>query len=441
MMEIERLVIDSPADGRFMVHRSALTSPEVFALERGRVFDHTWLFVGHESEIPDAGDFRTRSVGGRPLIFVRGSDGEVRVLYNTCRHRGAQVCRLERGRAQGFQCFYHAWSYDTNGSLIGVPDEGSYDPPLVKSTLGLKAPPRVEQYRGMFFVSYDPQIVDLKAYLGEACEYIDLTLDSADIFGGWTVLRGSAHFSVRANWKLLVENSFDDYHFATVHKTYIDYMAWRARLNGKERVRAITENRALAFPHGHAAVIFKSPGRGIANPSPLWDDDVNSEVERIKAANISRFGEGRGREMCEFSRQLIIHPNLMFQDTQSGFRFRLVSPLAPDLMEVHQWELVPREESPQLRAARMELSLAFLGPGGLATPDDIEALESCQRGFAAREVEWSDLSRGMGREPAAINGELQLRAFWRQWHAHLRDMHDPVRIKDAVPISGTVAAR
>jgi p-cumate 2,3-dioxygenase alpha subunit len=116
----------------------------------------------------------------------------------------------------------------------------------------------------------------------------------------------------------------------------------------------------------------------------------------------------------------VIYPNFAFQDTQSGFRFRLITPVSADSTDIQQWALAPRKESPDLRSARMELSLAFLGPGGFATPDDVEALESCQNGFAAKGVEWSDISRGMERELPLATDELQMRAFWRQWQAHIR---------------------
>ena len=88
-MTAQPLIIDDKAGNVFRVHRSAMTSPEVLDLERKRLFDKCWLYLGHESEVPNAGDYRRRKVGGRPLFFVRASDGQVRVFYNTCRHRGA----------------------------------------------------------------------------------------------------------------------------------------------------------------------------------------------------------------------------------------------------------------------------------------------------------------------------------------------------------------
>lgn len=83
------LVVDDQERGLFLVHRSVFTDPGVLALERERIFDRCWLYAGHESEIPEVGDFVTRRVAGRPIIVTRGRDGKVRVLLNTCTHRGA----------------------------------------------------------------------------------------------------------------------------------------------------------------------------------------------------------------------------------------------------------------------------------------------------------------------------------------------------------------
>jgi p-cumate 2,3-dioxygenase alpha subunit len=94
---------------------------------------------------------------------------------------------------------------------------------------------------------------------------------------------------------------------------------------------------------------------------------------------------------------------------------RTFMPTSADRMEVTAWEMAPRDELPQLRQRRLDSFLTFLGPGGFATPDDIEALESCQQGFHSGGLEWNDISRGMARDPLA-NDEEQMRAFWRRWN-------------------------
>jgi p-cumate 2,3-dioxygenase alpha subunit len=427
-MDVGQFVIDRPDAGIFRIHRSVMTSPEIYALEQRQIFERCWLYVGHATEVEKPGEFRRRTVAGRPLLLMRGSDDVVRVFYNTCTHRGATVCREDEGVATGFTCFFHAWRFNNKGELVVVPDEEGYCDGFDKGELALKSP-RVEQYRGFYFVNFDREAEDLASYLGPVRELMDLTMDAAEALGGWRILRGTAKYSIKANWKLLVENSYDGYHLQPVHATYLDYVSWRQQKNGTEPsadkgthdsrdAQLVKRTRSFAVRNGQGGMIHRAAGRAIANPSPLWSDDTNEEVRRIRAENIKRFGEARGRQMSEVSRHMVIFPNLAFQDSQTGFRLRQIWPAGIDLIDVLQWDFVPRDERQDLRDSRMESSLAFLGPGGLATPDDSEALEACQRGFGAREVEWSDISRGMHREPQ-MNDELQMRSFWRAWRARM----------------------
>ena len=152
-----QLIIDNRAEGVFRVHRRAFTDPHLLELEKCRVFDQSWLYAGHASEIPQPGDFRARRVAGRPVILVRGGDGTIRILLNTCTHRGALVCREQTGNAKTFQCFYHAWTYNNQGDLIGVPGDEAYSAAFDRRQLGLAMPPRVESYRGFLFVSFNPR--------------------------------------------------------------------------------------------------------------------------------------------------------------------------------------------------------------------------------------------------------------------------------------------
>ena len=111
----EDYIIDDQKAGLFKVNRRVFTDPECLEEERRRIFDKCWIYVGHESEVPHAGDYRSRNVAGRPMILVRGDDSVVRVLLNTCTHRGAMVCRQKSGNAKTFQCPYHAWTFNTRG--------------------------------------------------------------------------------------------------------------------------------------------------------------------------------------------------------------------------------------------------------------------------------------------------------------------------------------
>jgi fatty-acyl-CoA synthase len=108
------------------IHAPLYTDPRIFEEELQRIFYRGWVFVGHESDIPRAGDFVTRRIGAEPVIMVRGKDGSVGVLVNRCAHRGTMLCPSERGHVRTFACPYHGWTYDLSGDLLGVPYPGGY---------------------------------------------------------------------------------------------------------------------------------------------------------------------------------------------------------------------------------------------------------------------------------------------------------------------------
>jgi p-cumate 2,3-dioxygenase alpha subunit len=441
-MDLSRLVVDDFERGTFRVHRSVMTSPEILQLERERIFGRTWLYVGHESEVLKPGDFCRRVVAGRPLFMIRGRDNRVRIFINSCLHRGALICRQDSGNSANFVCFYHGWAYDDSGKLISVPDPDGYAEDFKTSGRILLQPAQVGSYRGLYFVNFWKASASLQEFLGEACELIDLSMDSAELLGGWQVVRGAAKYDIHANWKLLLENSSENYHFHTTHKTFSDYAADQRKKAGLERskINNIENSRGLAFPNGHVAMVTRAEGRTIASPSPLWSEEAIAATNRMRDGLANRFGPERGYRMADYSRFLMVFPNLAIHDTQSGFKLRQWWPTAPDSMEVTQWELAPRHEREDLLRYRLDGALMFQGPGGFGTPDDIEALESCQTGYGATEVEWSDLSRGMRRE-ARSDDELTARGFWRQWHALIQGRPGPIRVNDLPPTQAHTRAQ
>jgi p-cumate 2,3-dioxygenase subunit alpha len=404
------LVEEDREGHRFRVHRSTMTSPEIYAMELEKVFGHSWLYVGHESEIPNKGDFVRRPVANRQVFMVRGRSGQVNVFHNSCTHRGAMVCRQDKGSAKVFSCFYHAWSFNTDGDLVGVPDRDAYGNGLDMSQLGLRSVARVETYRGFVFLSYDPDIMGLDEYLADAKEYLDLVIDATE---DAEIISGTNEYAINANWKLLAENSIDGYHAVSTHDTYFKYLvALGTDLQGG------VNGTAKALGNGHAVLEYAAPwGRPVAKWEPLFGEDSREEIGRLRADLVEKHGEERAARMADTNRNLLIYPNLVINDIMA-ITVRTFMPQSPDRMEVTAWELAPSAELPQLRQRRLDSFLTFLGPGGFATPDDIEALESCQQGFKSNGPEYNDISRGMAREPEA-NDEEQMRAFWRRWNAQI----------------------
>src|SRR5437763_16182454 len=154
------------------IHSHLYTDQQIFADEMERIFHRGWVFVGHASEIPRAGDFVTRPIGTQPAIMVRGRDGEIAVFLNRCMHRGTMLCAAERGTARSFACPYHGWTYDLGGALLGVPYPGGYDASFDKGVRDLTRAPRLEIYRGFVFASLSPTALTLEAHLGKATRLI-----------------------------------------------------------------------------------------------------------------------------------------------------------------------------------------------------------------------------------------------------------------------------
>jgi p-cumate 2,3-dioxygenase alpha subunit len=410
-----RPVVDSER-GIYRVPRRAFTDQKIFEREYAAIFDKCWLYLGHASELPNPGDFLSRTVARRPILFTRDKEDNFHAMLNTCPHRGAMVCRERRGSSPAFQCMYHGWVFANTGRLMVVPGAAGY-PDDYKSDPGkqLTHVPRLARFGDFFFISFAHDGEDLPTYLAGAGDYLKLASEQSK--AGMVIVGGTQEYAIRGNWKLLAENSVDGYHAASTHSTYLEYL---------KNANGATHDTRLAglgydLGNGHAVIEYSAPwGRPIANWIPLWGDQGKVEIEAIQRELAERLGQERAERIAKLSRNMIVFPNLVLNDVMA-ITVRTFWPTAPDYMEVNAWALAPAEESEWLRKYRLFNFTEFLGPGGFATPDDVEAIEKCQIGYgAAKEAQYNDISRGMLRDGgSAYDDELQMRAFWTEWDRRL----------------------
>lgn len=413
-------IVDDPATKRFLLNREVLVSPEILEREQRAIFARSWIYVGHGSELKQPGDFVTRRVAGRPVILCRDGDGNIRCHLNTCRHRGAVVCSERSGNTHRFNCIYHGWSYHNDGRLAAVPGADAYAESFDKDEWGLTPPPRFEAYRDFWFLNLDRAAPPLADYLGRATDYIDLVIDQSPS-GRMEIIAGTQEYDVAANWKLMVENSVDDYHLPTTHSTWLNYMknsGVDVRPSREAGMLLPTKGLAIDLGNGNFTtdnVNFR--GRPVAKWIPIYGEDAKAEIDAIRAELVARLGPERAARVADTNRNLVIFPNLVINDG-SSVTVRTFFPAGPAKMQVTAWALGPIEESAGARARRLDAFLTFYGPGGFATPDDIEALELVQQGLANwQEVPWSEMSRGMGKDSDFLNSdEHHLRIFWRHWN-------------------------
>jgi p-cumate 2,3-dioxygenase subunit alpha len=409
-------IIQDWEKGRFLVPRRAFTDPAVFEKEYAAIFNRCWLYLGHASELAEPGSFLTRTVARRPILFTRDRAGDYHALFNVCPHRGAMVCRERNGKSPAFMCMYHGWTFASDGHLMTLPGASGY-PEDFKSDpqKQMVHVPRMERCGDFFFINYSADGEDLATYLGDAGDNLKLIEDHSA--SGMMIVGGTQEYAIRGNWKLLTENSFDGYHAAVTHSTYLEYLKNANGALGATPLAGVGIN----LRNGHAVIEYTAPwGRPIAHWIPLWGDEGKAEIDAIYAQLEARLGEARAQQIAHKNRNMVIFPNLVVNDIMA-ITVRTFFPTAPDYVEVNAWALAPREESDWLRKYRLFNFTEFLGPGGFATPDDVEAIEKCQRGYAVGDLAaYNDISKGMLREGGPqFDDEDQMRAFWIEWERRL----------------------
>ncbi|WP_327092279.1 aromatic ring-hydroxylating dioxygenase subunit alpha [Nonomuraea sp. NBC_01738] len=237
MLELDKVLADV-REG--MIPAFVYNDEEVFALERERLFARSWVFVAHESEIPSPGDYVVRRVLADSFIVARDEQGQVRVMFNMCLHKGMQVCRAELGNTSHFRCPYHAWTYRNDGRLVGLPfhqDAYGGEDGFAKKNQRLLPAPSMESYRGFIFVSLDADALPLLSFLGDFAFYLDLYANQSE---GGLELRGPQRWRVKANWKIGAENfAGDSYHTPHTHASVVDIGLFREPKASKRKEGAL----------------------------------------------------------------------------------------------------------------------------------------------------------------------------------------------------------
>ena len=388
--KLEAMLEEDTAKNMYRIDRAAFTDEELFELEMKHIFEGNWIFLAHESQIPNVNDYLNIYVGRQPVLITRDKTGQLHAMANTCTHRGATLARHKKGNKSSFTCPFHGWTFNNSGKLLKVKDQtpdagypecfnkdGSHD--LVK--LGA-----FENYRGFLFGSINPDVVPLADYLGEAAKIIDMIVDQAP--DGIEVLRGIGAYTFDANWKLQAENGADGYHVTATHWNYAATQGRRTADGKVDTIKAMSAGGwarqgggSYSFKNGHMLL-----WTNWANPEdrPLWHK---------RDEWIAKFGEAKADWMLKKSRNLCIYPNVYLMD-QFSSQIRVLRPISVDKTEATIYCIAPKGEEPAARARRLRQYEDFFNATGMATPDDLEEFRSCQHGFNARAVKWNDMTRG-----------------------------------------------
>ncbi len=231
------------------------TDAAIFAQELNTLWRSTWQFVGRVEDLQRPGDYLTSILGAEPILVIRVTDGSLRAMHNVCPHRGARLLDGQ-GNCGLLRCPYHSWTYDLEGNLLGVPQQNLF-PGLDKTAIHLLAA-RVETWGGFVFVNPDPDGESLSSYLAGFPDYL-LAYSHA-----YEDLREVDRWSYEEaiNWKLIVENYVEDYHFTTAHAESLKFFDFKG-------IRSLPTGRHTQIYVPYADPELDEAGQRRSKPEPM----------------------------------------------------------------------------------------------------------------------------------------------------------------------------
>ncbi|PTX00683.1 aromatic ring-hydroxylating oxygenase subunit alpha [Pararhodobacter aggregans] len=394
------------------VHSRLYTDREIFEEEMRRIWHRTWVYIGHESEVPNANDYVTKSIGPTPVLMVRDRQGEIRLLLNKCPHRGNQLCAYKQGNRATFTCPYHSWTFANTGELMGYALPDGYEG-VSKAGVGLGKVARIGIYRGFVFGSMAAEGPTLMEHLGGAKAALDQLCDNSPT-GELELTAGFLQHRTRANWKFMLENETDGYHPGFVHASIFQVTkSGIANLYGKDST-ALTRD----YGNGHTEFDLRPEWRRLDTPLK-WFGTSEERLPEYTAAMKAAYGDDRARQiMIDGSPHTMIFPNLFIAEIQ----LFVLQPMAVDETIQHV-TAVQFKGAPDINRRLRQQTMGSVGPAGLLLADDTEMYERNHRGALIHDPEWLVLSRGLHRERRDENGfrvahstdEVPQRGIWRHY--------------------------
>ncbi|CDO35244.1 Rieske 2Fe-2S domain-containing protein [Novosphingobium sp. KN65.2] len=375
-----------------LVSRKIFADEEIYRMELKQIFGRSWLFLGHESQLPNPGDYITNSMGEDPVIVVRARNGQINAFLNNCRHRGNILCRADAGKAKTFVCPYHGWAYDTDGKLVGVPGiKDYYHDEIDRKEWGLPRVAQVESYRGLIFGNFDADAPPLVEFLGDIRWALDWVLNQGDL----QVAQGPVRWTMHGNWKFASDNSGDMYHGPTTHRSGImaGHKGGAGTFHETKGSDGLAEAMTMFRNEGGFTVIGEY-GHGM-NANYIDERVLNKQSPLTQWRNDPEVMKKMGPLGARVQRGNIhVFPNLFVNFGSRDLMLR--NPLGPDRMEIIKLVLVDKAASPELQRMQVQNSNRHFGPGGVFEQDDGENWDQSTVGCETFMAQQHDLHYAMG---------------------------------------------
>ena len=403
-----------------MISRRIFIEPEIYEAEMRQIFARCWLYLCHDSQIPEPGDFMTASMGEDPVMVVRDTAGSVHAFLNICRHRGNRLCRAESGNAASFICAYHGWTFGNDGKLTGVPNlREAYHGELDREKWGLIPVAQLDCYKGLWFATFDADAPSLRDYLGEMAWYIDTFVDRQE--GGIEIV-ATHKWIAPCNWKFPSENfAGDSYHVQWNHLSAV-----KSAFSRGSTASPVTGGRMVSTGNGHGLICIG--GDEVGDP-PV--PELDAYEKRIAADVKRRLGPRAG-----LINPIVgtVFPNFsLLRGTSRALR--VWQPRGPDKTEIISFIFMDKAAPPEVKRAVRLAGIRGFSPSGTFEQDDMDNWQECTqtcRGVMSRQMPIHN-RMGLGHEHfdpalgASVSdyrfSESNQREFYRRW-AEVMDAAD-----------------
>ncbi|MBC7704945.1 MAG: Rieske 2Fe-2S domain-containing protein [Rhodoferax sp.] len=386
------------------------SDPQTAQDEQDRIYrGATWNYLCLDAELPEPGNYRTTFVGETPVVVVKDDDGEFYAFENRCAHRGALIALEKSGKADNFQCVYHAWSYNRQGDLTGVAFEKG-----VKGQGGMPASfcknehgPRklmVAVYCGLVFGSFSDDVPPINEYLGpEICSRIERVLHKpVEVIGRFTQ-------ALPNNWKLYFENVKDSYHASLLHLFFTTF----------ELNRLSQKGGVIVDETGGHHVSFSMIDPTAADES-YKEQGLRSDDSKYRLKDPSVL-EGFKEYDDGITLQILsVFPGFVLQQIQNCLAVRQVLPKGIERTELNWTYIGYTDDTSEQRTVRLK-QLNLVGPAGFISMEDGAVGGFVQRGIAGARGRDAVVEMG-GDGTGSSEGratETSVRGFWKAYRAHM----------------------
>ncbi|MEH2552936.1 benzoate/toluate 1,2-dioxygenase alpha subunit [Bradyrhizobium algeriense] len=410
------------------VHRDVYVSEEVFQLEMEHMFPNSWVYVGHDSQVPNAGDYFGTTIGTQPVLLVRHTDGKVHVLHNRCPHKGTRITSETCGNTgKFFRCPYHAWSFKTDGSLLAIPLKKGYENTGFEQSHaapGMAPVRHVRNYRGFVFAKINGGGLDFEEFFGESLSSFDNMIDRSPA-GQLKVAGGVLRYMHNCNWKMLVENQTDTCHPMVAHESSAGTVVevWKKAPPGTKKPMAVEIIAPFMSPYEffeNMGIRIWDNGHGHTGVHHSIHSDysaVPGYFEKMTAA----YGEERAKAILGENRHNTVYfPNIMIKGPIQLLRH--FKPIAANKTLVESWTFQLVDAPDMLLERTLMYNRLINAPTSIVGHDDLEMYERAQEGLHSNGNEWVNLQRLYSPDEAeqtnvAVNGtsEWPMRHQFRAW--------------------------